>query len=184
MAEVDLARAAFHDAEYNLSVSQCLAMEPSMYLDYADTLGQCGRVVDSLDVFSLCTRYSLVSVDRLRHVINTFMDMLTASAPQKTSAAFGFGCAACESVLVQPVTLGCGHTFCAACVLRMCRCRECDAPIDPGMETNVLIKKVVEKWFQTELKAAKLREEGNRLCQINRFEEAVAKYNAALDLGE
>lgn len=190
MAIVDLARAAYQDAEFQLSVSlfeQCLVvMEPSadLYLDYADALVQCGRLLDSLDVYSLCSRYTLVSVDRLRHVVTTFMEMLRASGPKRSGECSALGCAACESVLVQPATLGCGHTFCAACVVRMCRCCECGAPVGPGAETNVLVKKVVERWFQTELKAAKLREEGNRLCQTNRFEEAIAKYNAAIDLGE
>lgn len=193
MAGFDLARAALHDADYQLSVSlfeECLTtMEPSadMYLDYADALMQCGRLLDSLDVYSLCSRYTLVSSDRLSRVVATFTEMLQASGiPREDAGVCGLGCAICEGVLVQPTTLGCGHTFCAACVVRDPSgvCRKCGAKVGTNLETNVLIKKVVERWFHTEARAARLREDGNRLCLGNKFDEAIAKYNAALELGE
>ncbi|XP_054275817.1 LON peptidase N-terminal domain and RING finger protein 3 [Macrosteles quadrilineatus] len=191
MAGFELARAALRDADYHLSVSlfeECLnTMEPSadIYLDYADALVQCGRLLDSLDVYSLCSRYTLVSADRLGRVVSTFTEMLQATGIPREDGVCGLGCAICESVLVQPTTLGCGHTFCAGCVLRDTSgvCRKCGAKVgSSSLETNVLVKKVVERWFHTEAKAARLREEGNRLCVCNKFEEAIAKYNAALQL--
>lgn len=191
MADVERARTAYHDADYTLSVSlyeECLAnMDPSadIFLDYADALVQCGRLLDSLDVYSLCSRYTLVSTDRLKHVITTFMEMLVSSGVV-CEPVVGLGCGLCEGVLVTPVTLACGHTFCAGCLLRDRSgvCRRCGVPVGGGLETNVLVQKVVEKWFPQEVKAAKLREEGNRLCQSNKFDEAIVKYTAALELGE
>ncbi|KAG8259917.1 hypothetical protein J6590_005054 [Homalodisca vitripennis] len=189
MALIDRARAAYHNADYNLAVSlfeECLAtMEPSteIYLDYAEALVQCGRLLDSLDVYSLCSRFTVVSSDRLKHVVSTFMELLTKGRGCE-DAMCGLGCALCESVLDHPVTLTCGHTFCAACVVRDTaqQCAKCGARLGPTLETNVLVKKVVEKWFQTEIRAARLREEGNRLCQSSKFEEAIAKYDQALEL--
>lgn len=188
----DRARVAFDNTDYDLSVSlfeQCLAtMEPTtdLYLEYANALVRCGRLLDSLDVYTVCSSTKTVSTDRLRHLVSAFMDTLTAaSEDRKPSECSGLGCGACDGVLVQPVTLTCGHTFCASCVVRGCRCRGCGASVPSKVpDTNVIIKKVVEKWFHAELKAVRLRENGNRLCQANRFEEAVAKYTAAIDIGE
>lgn len=189
MASVQRARAAYQDAQYMLSVSlfeECLAdMKPSaeIYLDYADALVQCGRLLDSLDVFALCSRYTSVSTDRLKHVVTTFMEMLSASGLGRQDYG-GLGCVACEGVPVQPVTLGCGHTLCGGCARDTKVCRKCNVRVCGVPETNVLVKKVVERWFGAELRAAWLREEGNKLCQGGKFEEAVTKYSAALDHGE
>lgn len=155
-----------------------------MYLDYADALVQCGRLLDSLDVFALCSRYTSVSTDRLKHVVTTFMEMLTASGLCREDYHGGLGCVTCEGVPVQPVTLTCGHTMCVGCVRNTKECRKCGVRVCGVPETNVLVKKMVESWFPAELRAARLREEGNKLCQGGKFEEAVAKYNAALDHGE
>lgn len=189
------AKVEFDNGNYKLAVElyeKCLTemeLKTEIYLEYADALVKCGRLMDSLDVYALCSRIASVNNDRLKHVINTFMDMLTATGLHcvKTNRRFsGLGCAICESVLQHPVTLPCGHSFCMDCIVRDSSgfCRHCSCKIPNRLETNVMVKNIVEKWFESEKIAAKLREEGNNLCQQNKLEDAVAKYTAAIELGK
>jgi hypothetical protein len=52
------------------------------------------------------------------------------------------------------------------------------------LETNVLMKGLSEKWWPDEVRAARLREEGNELFQRNEVDDAMAKYGEALQIGE
>lgn len=190
------AEGAFNNGNYVL-YEKCLAeMEAStdLYLSYVDALAKCGRMLDSLDVYSLCSNVALVSSDRLRHLVTTFLDMVTTAVPgggddvvNSSCGGTGLGCAICENVLCHPTTLPCGHTFCTQCVVRdqSGQCRACGhRPPTARLETNVLVKNIVEKWFHSELVATRLREEGNKLCQNNQFEDALLKYNAAIETGK
>lgn len=195
---IDEARGTLNNGNYVLPVrlyEKCLAemdASPDLYLSYADALAKCGRMLDSLDVYSLCSNVALVSSDRLRHLVTTFLDMVTTAGLSQGASVVGcggFGCAICDNVMCQPTTLQCGHTFCTLCVVRdrhTGQCRACGHKLSPNspLETNVIAKNVTEKWFHSELVASRLREEGNKLCQNNQLEDALLKYNEAINTGK
>lgn len=191
---IEEAKLALNNDNYVLAArlyEKCLtdmdASSTELYLSYADALAKCGRTLDSLDVYSLCSNVALVSSDRIRHLVTTFLDMVTTAGLSHGAGVVscGFGCAICDNVLCQPTTLPCGHTFCTQCVVRdhQQQCRACGhkLPSNSRLETNVIAKNVTEKWFHSELVALRLREEGNKLCQNNQLEDALLKYNASID---
>ncbi|XP_071446007.1 LON peptidase N-terminal domain and RING finger protein 3 isoform X2 [Hetaerina americana] len=102
------------------------------------------------------------------------------------SAPGCFACPCCEGVLYQPVTAPCGHTFCRKCLTAESGkpCVRCGHKLNGGgpLETNVLVKSLVEKWWAPELKAVQLRDEGNELFGRNQVESALQKYDEAVRL--
>lgn len=61
-------------------------------------------------------------------------------------------CVICTEILINPVTLNCGHSFCRHCVKRALKtkpvCPSCRHPTlgDPdNFKENILIKKILEK---------------------------------------
>ncbi|KAK6629244.1 hypothetical protein RUM43_003061 [Polyplax serrata] len=160
----------------------------NIYLSYADTLSKCGKVLEALELYDHCCGVGDVSPDKLKHVTYGLMEsVMTAfgSHPPKNYVGV-FVCGICENVLRHPTTTHCGHTFCRRCLVKdMSRtCRKCGSKINSSLETNVLVKRLVEKFWSGEVIAAEIRDEGNDHLQRNQLEDAVAKYNEALGIGE
>lgn len=69
-----------------------------------------------------------------------------------------FDCGICYSLLCEPVTISCGHTFCRVCLVTALersrkKCPECRAPCHIAAETqapNVLITNLIERHFPAE----------------------------------
>jgi Lon protease-like protein len=72
-----------------------------------------------------------------------------------------FTCALCQSLLFEPVTTACGHTFCRECILRALdhssQCPLCRTVIHltPDHAINVLISQLVQKLYPLDFKARK-----------------------------
>ncbi|XP_069048098.1 tripartite motif-containing protein 16-like protein isoform X2 [Lepisosteus oculatus] len=72
-----------------------------------------------------------------------------------------FGCSVCLEILKDPVTIPCGHSYCAECIencwdrgVYSCpQCRETFSP-RPALRTNVVLAEVVKKLGKTGLGAA------------------------------
>lgn len=158
-------------------------------LTYAESLCRCGKVREALDVYETCARVADISVDRLKLLATSVLDSVLAATtpPRPRNPPSVCNCGICEGVIFHPVTLPCGHTFCRRCLTRdnTRSCRRCGAchPAS-GMETDILVKNLVEKLWPLELEAATLREEGNQLLFRDGLELALDKYNKALSLGE
>nr|XP_018917846.1 PREDICTED: LON peptidase N-terminal domain and RING finger protein 3 [Bemisia tabaci] len=193
----DLAREAMGKKDYAQAArmfKRCLAERPSleMFLGYADALAKCGRVWESLDVFAQCAAFAPLSPEKLRGVTTAFLEHLSARAAAAAAADPGrareapepcaFVCGLCDNVLLQPVTLACGHTFCRKCLQRepTKACRRCGHKIAQRLEINVLIRSLVEKFWAEDIAAARLRDEGNQLFGSNQVEAALSKYDAAI----
>lgn len=166
-----------------------------VYFGCGNSLARCGRLREVLDVFSHCSRLQsgndggFVTQEKLRHLVTALLDAIVANTTGPSSSpAGGFECRICEGILQQPVTTACGHTFCRRCLARDASrsCRQCGQKIASGgiLETNVLMKGLSEKWWPQEIRAARLREEGNELFQRNEVDAAMAKYGEALQIGE
>ncbi|ESO88468.1 hypothetical protein LOTGIDRAFT_78912, partial [Lottia gigantea] len=73
-----------------------------------------------------------------------------------------FSCILCKGILNDPVTLPCGHTYCRKCLEKdpNKRCNMCNTVHYKikisSIKSNVLLSKLIEKWFSDENKAAVL----------------------------
>ena len=152
---------------------------------------------DSANNVELCFGYGnspprvgdVVPQEKYRHLASVLIDAVVANTVGPSSSPTrGFACRICEGIFLQPVTIACGHTFCRGCLARDISrsCRQCGQKIVSGcmLQTNVLMKGLSEKWWPEEVRAARLREQGNELAQRNKIDAAMAKYGEALQIGE
>merc|ERR1719436_1069357 len=62
-----------------------------------------------------------------------------------------FECSICMKLLLDPVTVSCGHTFCRACLQRSLGyrgvCAVCRAPIAAGQGVNILVRSIISERF-------------------------------------
>ena len=187
----ELAKEAFASRNYGLAVEmyeRCLKQhDPSFELlfGYGDSLARCGRIRDSIDVYSRCLALGNVPLERLRHLVGSLIeDLSSSSAGLRRRTNDSFICPFCEGTLFQPVTAICGHTFCRNCLEPTKNCRVCGQKLDAVGETNVLVQRLVEKWWPREAEASRARHEGVLLMREGRINEALEKYNLAVHLGE
>ncbi|KAI4873450.1 hypothetical protein NFI96_027300 [Prochilodus magdalenae] len=100
-----------------------------------------------------------------------------------------FACGICFGFLCEPVTLLCGHSFCKKCLEKEKKdtcCKGCeDCLKGTGVheyKVNVVLSNLLCKWFPSQLKALRLRREGNGLYAERRLEAALEKYNEAIHI--
>lgn len=113
-------------------------------------------------------------------------------------------CPVCAGVLCDPISLPCGHTFCRKCIAKTSplqkSCLKCGAPWRPSdclapsdhqilesevighLKTNVLIGRLVQRYWSDDLKAVELKAEANALQQKGLHQKAVEIYTQALQL--
>ncbi|KAL2743147.1 LON peptidase N-terminal domain and RING finger protein 1 [Vespula maculifrons] len=106
------------------------------------------------------------------------------SMPLRRKIEFSFACPFCEGTLFEPVTTSCGHTFCRNCMETGKNCRVCGQKILTVGQTNVLVQRLVEKWWPREAEASKARHEGDLLIKEGDLAQALDRYNLAVRLGE
>jgi Zinc finger, C3HC4 type (RING finger) len=66
-----------------------------------------------------------------------------------------FECPICMKLLLDPVSTGCGHTFCRACITRSLdyrqQCPSCRAPCSSTLGVNVLLSSLIRQRFREQL---------------------------------
>ncbi|XP_058052984.1 LON peptidase N-terminal domain and RING finger protein 3 isoform X2 [Ahaetulla prasina] len=128
-----------------------------------------------------------------------------ATAAAKRSPLGFLACGHCGGFLCDPVSLLCGHTFCKECAERrrgvLLRRRGATpatsnptasravCSLCPGarmaqsrLRVNVILGHLLAKGFPEQVRAARLRHEGNALCKEGRLRDALQKYDQALRL--
>eukprot|EP00929_Paragymnodinium_shiwhaense_P102989 TRINITY_DN66259_c0_g1_i1.p1 TRINITY_DN66259_c0_g1~~TRINITY_DN66259_c0_g1_i1.p1 ORF type:complete len:627 (-),score=113.67 TRINITY_DN66259_c0_g1_i1:364-2181(-) len=77
-----------------------------------------------------------------------------------------FSCSICMKVLLDPVSVSCGHTFCKKCVSDslgyQSRCAICQAPLTGGQAVNMLVKDLVAQRCPKALAKRKAEESAAR----------------------
>lgn len=200
----DMAKEAFASRNYRLAVEmyeRCLKQQTPNFevlLGYGDSLARCGRIRESIDVYSRCLALGNVPSDKLRHLVNALLQELgvpqspPSSPPPPVLAPteqVSFACQVCEGALFQPTTLVCGHTFCRVCASASAPCcRVCGQRSDHDQllfcETNVLVQRLVEKWWPREAEANGARHEADQLLKKGHLGQALERYDLAVQLGK
>ncbi|KAM8976455.1 LON peptidase N-terminal domain and RING finger protein 2 isoform 2-T2 [Pelodytes ibericus] len=105
-----------------------------------------------------------------------------------------FSCPMCRLLLLDPVTLNCGHTFCKRCLCEketlMCtHCHSRGRGITEGnkdscegLKVNVVLGNLLEKWHGKETVIRRLSVDGENLRQKSNLTGALEKFNTALEL--
>lgn len=95
-----------------------------------------------------------------------------------------FLCPICEHVLFYPVTMSCGHTFCRDCVSSESQCQVCDKwflRCNNSLKQDVLISRLVEKWWMPHIQAKIINDKAQTLLRQNTLDEALKSCNESLD---
>lgn len=187
----ELAKEAFTSRNYHLAVElyeRCLKQQGSSYevlLGYGDSLVKCGRIRESVEIYSRCSTAMSVPTERLKHLATALLeDMVGVGTSSRRRLETSFACTLCEGTLCQPVTTGCGHTYCRNCVDPSKNCRVCGLKIAIVSETNVLVQRLVERWWPREVEASRARQEGDILVRKGHLGQALERYNLAVHLGK
>ncbi|XP_074108518.1 LON peptidase N-terminal domain and RING finger protein 3 [Cotesia typhae] len=156
-----------------------------LLIGYGDSLARSGRTRDAVDVFARCMTLAPLPMERLKHLTSALLEDLAGGAaisPALSSGNKSFSCPTCEGALSHPVTGGCGHTYCRSCYEIGKPCRACGQKLGPLAETNVLVQRVVEKWWPRETEASRARHEGDLLLKDGHPAEALERYDLAIRL--
>lgn len=217
MADIE-ARNAFSNKNYLLAVQiyeeklkeinkDNIPLSLELYFGYADSLAKSGRLWESLNVYVQCSKViGKIPIEKLKYLTITFLDTIISrytsdNGNTKERLVDDLACGFCYGLLINPVTVQCGHSFCKKCVATRKECNLCNTALgnigggSPSIkgntlgsiirfEPNVMIKTLVEKWWGKELNAAMLRDQGNVLFEKGNIDAALLKYNAALELGK
>lgn len=163
-----------------------------LILHRANGLASENRLREAIHWFSVAGSYGPVRPEQL----STFVDCIlrnfksSAAAPSAQSRASSgdadLDCPNCASFLGEPVTVGCGHTYCKRCSQRrlFSKCRICGEAVRGDEKTNVVLCGLLDKWFPEELKKSKTLREVDELCRIKHFKEAVSLATKVIQSGE
>lgn len=176
------------------------------YILYAKSLCYSRRLKDALDVYShvchatnsalpndqgkilACTLHDEIVNLSLCRTNNSTSSSSNNSNNNKNNNNCGIEiydpllCPICHEIFVQPITILCGHTFCRNCIGTSNQCPECNTPFnDENFEQDILIKKLIEKWFPHEIQASELNEETNEYLDLNSLDDALRCCNESLE---
>ncbi|XP_046588126.1 LON peptidase N-terminal domain and RING finger protein 3 [Neodiprion lecontei] len=151
-------------------------------LGYGDSLSRCGRVREAIDVYAQCFRLGSVPLESLKHLASALLDSVRSAAGPRRRSEASFVCPACEGTLFQPVTAACGHTYCRTCFEPNKGCKVCGQKLGAIGETNVLVQRLVEKWWPREAEASRARHEGDKLIKEGQVAQALEHYDLAVQL--
>ncbi|XP_074650832.1 LON peptidase N-terminal domain and RING finger protein 1-like [Tubulanus polymorphus] len=197
-----LAREAFSSKNYDLAADiyqrNIIENGPKFhtYLGLADSYSRAGEFNRALEAYTTAIRIDPKSVqpkhlEQLVTGLVEFMDQNGGSllvTSQKTDEIDLFSCSICRGLLVEPVTLPCGHSFCRPCLIKdgTKRCKKCSTVhyyVNVAkIKSNILLLATIEKLFTAEVKASKLKCCGNELVSQGKYEEAIDTYTQALDI--
>jgi len=166
--------------------------------DYARTLAREGRFEEALSVLVHSAQQSGIDNKVVSEIggvmINRYISILRKH--KRGMSIDPWSCSACAGVLVEPVTLNCGHSSCKKCLLKDIKelCKKCgvkysvkeDDPINDAeyVKTSIIVSDLVKKFWSKELSAVDLRNEGNKLFKRDEVKAAIQMYTEAFQLSD
>lgn len=108
-------------------------------------------------------------------------------------------CGVCDDLLKFPVTAQCGHTFCRQCAVSLRKCNRCpigqnrtnsagaiahDQNCSEGLEKDVLVSRLVDKWWGAELSAETRNENARLSLEAGQLDQALRSANESLEQGK
>ncbi|XP_077152672.1 LON peptidase N-terminal domain and RING finger protein 2 [Ranitomeya variabilis] len=206
---------------YGSQLDELPQPDRSLYLKKGDALALAGRVADALASYTraamlrqLCPEELGILVESIAQNIREKELKLPCAKPKsdglhpseayrapetctkappvgQSLVADLFSCPLCGLLLLDPVTLNCGHSFCKRCRKSTeCSCcnhrvkgkaEGCEAPC-LDLKVNVVLGNLFEKWFCAETTVRRLSVEGDTLWENNDLIGALEKINTALEL--
>ena len=125
--------------------------------DYARSLARERKFKEAVSVFSLCSRLATLPMESIRELVDNLIEAYSGHAYKKTCYTDPWSCVFCATVLVEPVTLACGHSCCKKCLLKDLTgvCKKCgnkyepidEDPIDEAEHVKVLVEKLEKQTF-------------------------------------
>lgn len=110
-------------------------------------------------------------------------------------------CSSCNDLLVDGVTLLCGHTYCRKCLKKresesfIELCHRCDKnsekhskwffkqrTVVDGHQKNVMLNAIIYENYTNELQAINIRLEGNKFLEQKDYIKATEKYQEAVEI--
>lgn len=199
-----IATEAFRSKNYEMAF-ECfteLLSENGPRIDWllgkADSLAKSGKLNDAFSSYAHAVRLGGVTSDQLNHLVASLVDnartklgLPIQESPSEQSglecAGDMFACELCNSLLLEPSTYPCGHTFCKTCiptqVKRVCPTCKSKHSLTSGIRPNVLLCQLIKQYFPKEVTANELRRDGNQHFKAGRHKEALVKYGEARKLG-
>lgn len=199
---IESAKVAFSSRNYLLAaevlergLNELRRPHKEYFLLYAESLCRVNRIKEAIDIYShitTSTNYHL-KTDQLKYLTYAILENIVKISRRNnnnTSTSItspdSLLCPACHDIIVHPITTNCGHTYCRQCVRENFQCSECDIKLfgqNCGGQ-DILVKKLTEKWWPNELKAAKSNEEAIGYLDANLFDEALRCCNESLEKGK
>ncbi|XP_053563657.1 LON peptidase N-terminal domain and RING finger protein 2 [Bombina bombina] len=195
---------------YGSQLDEVPQPERSLWLRKGDSLALAGRIADALDSYTRAAILSRLRPEELGVLVgsialnirekelklpsvksddgNASYHHVPAEHPEPTADVFS--CPLCKLLLLDPVTLYCGHTFCKRCLSEDkppgCTCSQAKAE-GSGMscekyKVNVVLGNLLGKWLTEETRVRSLCAEGESLCQEGNLMGALEKLNTAMNL--
>lgn len=161
-----------------------------LLLGLADSQANNKKIHEAINTYIRAYTHGLPKPDHLETLVDTVVSMARQNLPKRTKNLADFtACTSCQGMLLDPVTLNCGHSYCKACVLsdsQFVACKKCGKPYKTTfrshVRTNIAVSSVLEKLWSKELESAKLTAEANKLFQSGHTDSAQENYSLALEL--
>jgi len=165
-----------------------------MFLGYGSSLIQKNKFKEAISVYSICAQMATLSMDIIKDLSSALIDFYLSRTVNKSNNTDSWSCCMCASILVEPVTISCGHTVCKKCLVKDVDglCKKCGTKyeaidpdpidLDANIKVTVLVCELVSKFWDKELRAVQLRNEGNKYFSRGDIENSLHKYSEAFKL--
>ncbi|XP_052320415.1 LON peptidase N-terminal domain and RING finger protein 1-like isoform X2 [Oncorhynchus keta] len=189
--DVEGRRGFFIEPEYDWDEEQDNVDHHTLILQKADALASENRLKEAIDVYSMALRYGSVGPEQMSTLVDCILRNFKRKlgkdeAPSERKLHIldnageedVFDCSNCHRFLGEPVTIGCGHSYCKRCLQHqlLSKCKLCSevGGMPKELKTNVILFGLLEKWFPEELKRSRAISEIEDLSRRKHFEEAVS----------
>lgn len=118
-------------------------------IEQADNLARDGDLGPAYSVYLRASKHKEFKPSHLSKLIDCLVENLKM-AQQKSNDLFSLiTCEICYGILIDPVTIDCGHTFCNTCLSGLVNCAICSIVITPefNRKVNVLLNKLLKSWL-------------------------------------